>query len=148
MLQDQNVRLLRQIHQGSHMAVQGFDEVIKDMKVPVVRQSLMQMQNLHKEVASEANRRLQAFGDIPEEPHVLLRAQVWAHEGLRTMFDRSEDTLLKVLLDGSRMGLNQTEDAIDRDFDADGDTLEFVFRYRDQMRRQLDRMREMRRTYH
>lgn len=145
---DQNVHLLRQIHQGCHMAVQGFDEVIKDMKEPVIRQSLMQMQNLHKEVASEANRRLQSFGEIPEEPHVLLRAQVWANEGLRTLFDRSEDTLLKILLDGSRMGLYQTEEAIDRDFDADGDTLELAYRYRDQMRRQLDRMREMRRIYH
>lgn len=148
MPQDLTLHLLRQVHHGSHMAVQGYDEVIKDARDEELRRTLMQMQNLHKEVAMEATRRLQALGTIPEEPHVLTRLQVWAQEGLKTLFDRSPDTLLFLLAEGARMGLNETEESIDRDFEAAPDALEFVIRYRDQQRRQLDRLREMRRQFH
>ncbi|HYG60102.1 MAG TPA: hypothetical protein VD902_18705 [Symbiobacteriaceae bacterium] len=140
--------LLSLIHHGSHMAVQGYDEVIKDTRDEEIRRTLMQMQNLHKEVALEASRRLQSAGAVPEEPHVLARVQVWANEGLRTLFDRSPETLLKVLLDGARMGLSGLEDAIDRDFHAQGDVVEFAYRYRDGQRRQLEKLRELRRTLH
>jgi hypothetical protein len=53
-----------------------------------------------------------------------------------------------VLLDGARMGLSELEEAIDRDFHAGGDTVEFAYRYRDQQRRQLERLRELRRQLH
>lgn len=145
---DPTLRLLSQMHQGSHMAVQAYDEVIKDARDEEFRRTLMQMQNLHKEVALEASRRIQATGAIPEEPHVLARAQIWANEGLRTLFDRSPETLLKVLLDGTRMGLSGSEDAIDREFTAEPDALEFAYRYRDVQRRQLEKLRELRRTFH
>lgn len=139
--------LLATIHQGSHVAVQGYDEVIKDSRDDQFRRTLMQMQNLHKEFAMEANRRLQATGAVPEEPHMLARVQVWASEGLRTLFDRSPATLVTLLLDGARMGLSQTEDAIDRCHEADPDVMEFTYRYRDQQRRHLERLRELRRQF-
>jgi hypothetical protein len=139
--------LLYTIHHGSHMAVQGYDEIIKDAREEELRRTLMQMQNLHKEFAMEANSRLQTLGAVPEEPHVLSRVQVWANEGLRTLFDRSPAVLVTVLLDGSRMGLSAMEDAIDRDHLADGNVMEFTYRYRDQQRRHLERLRELRRQY-
>lgn len=145
---DPTKHLLSHIHEGSQIAVQGFDEVIKDTRDEGMRRTLIQMQNLHKEVAMEASRRLQETGAAPEEPHALMRVQVWATEGLRTMFDRSAETLLTVLLDGARMGLNGTETAIDRDFHSAPDAIEFAYRYRDQQRRHLDRLRELRRQVH
>lgn len=143
-----NVNLYREIHQGSHMAIQGYDEVIKDTRDTSLRQTLMQMQNLHKEYAMEANRRLQGAGAIPEEPHALSRVQIWATENIRTLLDRSEDALLEFLVDGSRMGLGALEKAIDRNIDASDDAMEIAYRYRDQQRRQLERLRELRRHYH
>jgi hypothetical protein len=145
---EDSIDLLRRMHRGSHMAVQGFDEVIKDTGDEVLRRSLMQMQNLHKEVAVDASHRLQALGVVPEEPHALARVQLWAAEGLRTLFDRSAETLLHVLADGARMGLNELEETIDRDFHAAPDSVEFALRYRDHQRRQLDRLRELRRQVH
>jgi len=142
------LNLLKQVHHGSHMAVQGYDEVIKDTPDEEFRRTLMQMQNFYKEMASEANRRLQALGAVPEEPHALARAQIWASESLKTLFDRSPDTLLEVLSDGARMGLNQTEKTIDMSLQAEPDAVEFIYRYRDQQRRHLERLREMRRTVH
>lgn len=139
--------LLREMHHGSNMAVQGYDEIIKDMRDPTLRQTLMQMQNFHKEIAMEATRRLAAAGAVPEEPHVLSRLQVWAMEGLRTMLDRSEGTLLLVLVDSARKGLSILEEAIDRDAEASADAMEFAYRYRDQQRRHLERLRELRRQW-
>jgi hypothetical protein len=145
---DETLHVLRHLHHGSHMAVQAFDEVIKDTGDEVLRRSLMQMQNLHKEVAVEASHRLQGLGAVPEEPHALARVSVWATEGLRTLFDRTPGTLLHVLADGARMGLGETESVIDRHFHAAPETLEFALRYRDHQRRQLDRLRELRRQVH
>lgn len=147
-MQDATVDLLRLMHHGSHMAVQGYDEVIRDTRDPSLRQTLMHMQNLHKEVAMDANRRLQAAGAVPEEPHALSRLQVWANEGLRTLFDRSEDALLAFLSDGARMGLGSLEQGIDRDLHAESDVVQFAYSYRDQQRRQLEHLRDLRRQFH
>lgn len=140
--------LLTQIHQGSHMAVQGYDEVLKDTQDEQMRQMLAQLQDEHKEVALEASRRLMEHGAIPKEPPMMTRLIAWAQEGLQTMFDGTPDRLMSILLDGARMGLVATENSIDRDFHADPDVLEFALRYRDQQRCQLDQLRELRRQVH
>lgn len=140
--------LLTQVHQGSHMAVQGYDLVIKDAEDPDMKRILAQMQNVHKEVALEASRRLQENGGIPGEPPMFTRVFAWAAEGVQTMMDSSPDKLITVLLDGARMGLSATEDVIDRDFAADPGMMGFAIRYRDQQRSQLERLRTLRRQLH
>jgi|GEM_PF-2838517 len=140
--------LLTQVHQGSHMAVQGYDLVIKDAEDPDIKRILAQMQNVHKEVALEASRRLQENGGIPGEPTMFTRVFAWASEGVQTLMDTSPDKLFTLLLDGARMGLNVTEETIDRDFDADPGMLNLAIRYRDQQRSQLERLRTLRRQLH
>lgn len=103
-MQNDTQKLYQQVLKGAQMGVSSIDEMLKRCDDSAFQQALLQTQNGYKEIAQEADAKLQQAGGIPRELPAHTRISTSFAVSMQTMADRSPKRMAKMVLTGMDMG--------------------------------------------
>jgi bacterioferritin len=99
-----DIKELNTALKGEHMAIEGFDHYIQDMKDPAIRKRLMDIQQQHQLHAMQLSERIQQLGGNPTHSAgmVGMMAEAMHHIVPNKYVDGS---IIKTAIEGEEMGL-------------------------------------------
>lgn len=136
----ESLQLLQELHKGSHMALLALEEAVKRVRDPGLREHLLAMQDLHKDMAAAAGKALLEMGVIPEEPSAFKHLEVAAVESLRAVLGNNDHQIADLVSDGARTGARNLDARVQKHAGARPELLDLARTYRERQEEQLIRL--------
>ena len=110
MVQNQNVQLLKELYEASHMGIEATNLVTPKVKDESLREEI--------ERQRQTERMLAEAGETPDAESAMKKAMLWGSVQMNTLMDSSPTHIAEMMINGTTMGivdmtkkLNQLDEA-------------------------------------
>ena len=105
MIENDTVRLLREIDAGIKMGISAIDEVREYVKCEDFGKKLDESKNEHKSLEREAEKLLDEYNDDGKEPSMMAKSMSKIKTEFKLGLNTSDKTSAELLTDGCNMGV-------------------------------------------
>ena len=103
-MNNNDIKELNTALKGEHMAIEGFDHYILDMKDPAIKERLMDMQQQHQFHAMQLSERIQQLGGNPVNSAGMPGAMAEIKQRISPN-KYIDNNIIKTAIEGEEMGL-------------------------------------------
>ena len=118
MVQNQNVQLLKELYEASHMGIEATNLVTPKVKDESLREEIERQRQTYKGLAVKTERMLAEAGETPDAESAMKKAMLWGSVQMNTLMDSSPTHIAEMMINGTTMGivdmtkkLNQLDEA-------------------------------------
>ena len=105
MVQNQNVQLLKELYQASHMGIEAANLVTPKVKDEGLREEIERQRQTYKGLAVKTERMLAEAGETPDPESAMKKAMLWGSVQMNTLMDSSPTHIAEMMITGTTMGI-------------------------------------------
>lgn len=105
MIEQDTIRLLREVNAGVKMAVDSIDEVLPSVTNDRLRHILTDSKEEHERLGSKTHELLNRYQDSGKEPNPMAKTMSWIKTNVKLAADPGSGTVADLLIDGCNMGV-------------------------------------------
>ena len=100
------IRLLKECHAGSKMAVSSLEDVLERVENKNLKALLSETKEHHEQLGNEIHSLLVEYGSEEKEPNMMAKGMSKMKTGMKmSMTDNSDETVADLITDGCNMGI-------------------------------------------
>jgi len=101
MVQNQNVQLLKELYQASHMGIEAANLVTPKVKDEGLREEIERQRQTYKGLAVKTERMLAEAGETPDPESAMKKAMLWGSVQMNTLMDSSPTHIAEMMINGT-----------------------------------------------
>lgn len=105
MIEQDNIRLLRECDLGIKMGVSSIDDVIKYVGSKELKNTLSASKDKHERLREEIEEMLDRYHDDGKEPNPIVKGMSWMKTNMKLALNESDHTIADLITDGCNMGV-------------------------------------------
>lgn len=105
MIENQNVQLLKELYQASHMGIEASNLVTSKVEDEGLREEIERQRQKYKSLAVKTERMLADAGETPESEPAMKKAMLWGSVQMNTLLDSSPSHIAEMMINGTTMGI-------------------------------------------
>lgn len=135
-------KLLNELHKASRAAIVGIDNLKKEINNGDFVE-LVQKQNQYYEQFSKRIKKMAVnFEFEPDDINMFMKAGSFMESKFKTMMDNSDSKVAEILINGTKMGIENMNELIHKFEDANGNILELAKEFKENLEIFLDSLKE------
>ena len=118
MVENQNIQLLKELYQASHMGIEAVNMVSPKVEDEGLREEIERQRQTYKGLAVKTEHMLARAGETPDSEPAVKKAMLWGSVQMNTLMDSSPSHIAEMMINGATMGivdmtkkLNQLDEA-------------------------------------
>ena len=139
---NQSVDMLKDIYQTASMGLKGSELLVNKTEDVQFFEKLNEYAASYNDIKNEAATLLSDQGEIPQDGSTMDKAGLWMGVQLNTLKDKTSSHMAEMLIQGSTMGIIESEKQKNRYPDADKKCCKLEDQLLSLQRRQIDDMKE------
>lgn len=105
MIENDSVRLLREVDAGIKMGITSIEDVIESTQAPELRRVLEHSREEHVHLQNEVEKLLDRYHDDGKEPDLMAKGMSWIKTNAKLAMEESDATIADLMTDGCNMGV-------------------------------------------
>ena len=105
MIENDSVRLLREVDAGIKMGITSIEDVIESTEAPELRRVLEHSREEHVHLQNEVEKLLDRYHDDGKEPDLMAKGMSWIKTNAKLAMEESDATIADLMTDGCNMGV-------------------------------------------
>ena len=103
MIENDSVRLLREVDAGIKMGITSIEDVIESTEAPELRRVLEHSREEHVHLQNEVEKLLDRYHDDGKEPDLMAKGMSWIKTNAKLAMEESDATFADLMTDGCNM---------------------------------------------
>lgn len=104
-MNEDSIRLLREVNAGCKNAVNSFDQVVEFVKEQDLKDLIEEYRKEHELIGDIAHQLLNNDGEDEKDPPSMAKAMMWFTTEVKMMMSDDDGRIAELLLDGCHMGI-------------------------------------------
>lgn len=134
--------LLNELHKATKAAIVGIDNLKAEINNADFVE-LLQKQNQYYESFSKRVKKMAVnFEFEPDDINIFMKAGSFMESKIKTMMDNSDEKVAKILINGTKMGIQNMNELIHEHEDANGNILDMAKEFKENLEAFLSSLKE------
>lgn len=139
---EQTKKLINELHKAANAAIVGIDNIKNEIETEKLK-SLIKKQNKYYEEFIKDIKKIAVNYEIePDDISIFMKANSFMVSKMETMMDGSDKKIAEIMINGTKMGINQMDELIHEFEDANPQLLSYAKKFKENLEEFLNSLRE------